>query len=149
MLPNPRNHTDAYDYHYSYLGDEFFARVRQGIQKRYMGEQTPGTAFLVKTKATKAAKLYQGVCITALFRILTPATDHLAWLDPVYVPVDWAYTAFRSSLVTIVKYRTEGDAPAGPCTIVCPDFFSVCALSLVLIAFPHLNSLVALFVPVP
>lgn len=55
---------------------------------------------------------FKFIVVVCAFRILTPAGDSMAWLDPVHIPEDWAYNTFRSGLQAVLSKcrRSSSDA---------------------------------------
>jgi hypothetical protein len=107
------------------LGQDFLSKILETFQKRYLGEQPPGMAVMIKTKGTSAAKYFGAVCVVSLFRVLTPSGDTMAWLDPLSTNADWAYTGFRSALASVYRYKQSLAAGQRCDNVICPDMLAV------------------------
>lgn len=67
---------------------------------------------------------YRFIVVVALFRAVTCRGDDMAWLDPCYMPIDYAYSAMRGVMLRIFQHNAVSHHNKIK-TVHCPDFFKV------------------------
>lgn len=106
----------------SALGTEVQDRINDHIVRKYLGEQPVGSAFIVKNSGNNLK--YRYIIVVALFRAITCRGDDMAWLDPCYIPMDYAYSAMRGVMLRLFQHNAVSQHNKIK-TIYCPDFFKV------------------------
>lgn len=112
----------GYKRFYRALGSEVKEKITDHIVRKYLGEQPVGSAFIVKNSGNDLK--YRYIVIVALFRAITCRGDDMAWLDPGYIPMDYAYSAMRGVMLRIFQHNAVSQHNKIK-TIHCPDFFKV------------------------
>jgi len=102
------------------LGADFLATVQDYIVRKYLGEQPVGSAFVLKSPCP----LFKYIIVVAAVRIVSWRGDENAWLDPGYVPIDFAYTSLRAALLSILRLNASTKTQAIN-SIFCPDLFAI------------------------
>jgi hypothetical protein len=108
---------------FSVLGTEVKEKINSHIVRKYLGEQPVGSAFIIKNSGNSLK--YRYIIVVALFRAVTCRGDDMAWLDPCYLPMDYAYSAMRGVLLRVFQHNAVSPFNNKIKTIYCPDFWKV------------------------
>jgi hypothetical protein len=104
------------------LGNDFLETVQDYIVRKYLGEQPVGSAFVLKSPCN----IFKYIVVVALLRVATCKGDELSWLDPIYVPPDFAYTSFRGALLAVLRHNANvKNQSYSIASILCPDLFAI------------------------
>jgi hypothetical protein len=108
-----------------HLGKQVQLDMVNYIVRKYAGEQPVGSAFIIKIppNSTPTPTRFRFLVVVSLFRAVTCRGDNYAWLDPRYVPLDFAYTAMRGVLLKILQHNAVSKTPIK--IVYFPDFWKV------------------------